>query len=859
MKTLKIKDDIHWVGALDPDLRIFDIVMHTEFGTTYNSYLVKGSEKTALFETVKAKCFDDYLERLKTLTDINNIDYIVVDHTEPDHAGSIEMILEYSPNAKIVGSNSAIRFLKAIVNKPFEAIAVNTGDTISLGNKTLEFISAPFLHWPDSIYTYIKEDKTLITCDSFGSHYCFEEVLNEKITNKDDYMKALRYYYDMIMGPFKPYVLEAISKIRDKEIDIICPGHGPVLNENPWEIVDIYEKWSTEVNPNTKKTVIIPYVSAYGYTETLAKKIAEGIETEGDIDVKLYDMVYADMGQVMGELYWADGFLLGSPTINGDVLPPIWSILTSLNPIVHGKKFAASFGSYGWSGEAVYNIDKRLKELRMKITQPGLRINFKPSEDELQSAFDFGKDFVEKLTKKKEIILAVSTQDVKKKPVNDSGEMKKWKCLVCNEVFDGVEPPDICPACGATHEQFEEFIEEKVEIISDAEENFVIVGNNGAGLSAAEAIRKRNLNANIKVITAESAMGYYRPMLSEYISTELNDEEFYLHDEKWYEENKIDVELDTTINKIDPEKKKIFSENKEFTYDKLILANGSRSFVPPISDVNKTGVFTLKNLKDAIEIKDYAKKSEKCVVIGGGLLGLEAAWELKLAGLDVTVLEMENRILPRQLDEESSCIFEESIIKSGISLMKGVSANVILGGDKVSGVQLLNGDNIDCDLVIVSAGVRANIGILEGTDISTNRGIVVNEMMETSAKDIYAAGDVAEFNGMNIAIWPIAIEQGSIAGANAAGDSKEYKAIRPSNIFNGMNTEVFSIGDINPSGDDIKTIKDTEAGSYKKMFFKDGMFIGGILIGDIKKSGALIKALNKPTGISEIVEDVILG
>lgn len=859
MKTLKIKEGIHWVGALDPGLRVFDIVMHTEFGTSYNSYLVKGTEKTALFETVKAKCFDSYIERLKTLTDVTKIDYIVVDHTEPDHAGSIEMMLDYSPNAKIVGSNSAIRFLKSIVNKPFEAIPVNTGDTISLGDKTLEFISAPFLHWPDSIYTYIKEDKTIITCDSFGAHYSFEEILNEKITNKDDYMKALKYYFDMIMGPFKPYVLEAISKIRNKDIEIICPGHGPVLNENPWEIVDIYEKWSTEVNPNSKKTVIIPYVSAYGYTESLAKKIAEGIKTDKEIDVKLYDMVYADMGEVMSELYWADGFLLGSPTINGDVLPPIWTILTSLNPIVHGKKFAASFGSYGWSGEAVHNIDRRLKELRMKITQPGLRINFKPSDEELNSAYTFGMDFVEKLTKKKEIIPAVTTENIKKKSVNDSGEIKKWKCIVCNEVFDGVEPPDICPACGASHEQFEEYIEEKIEIVSEKEEQFVIVGNNGAGLSAAEAIRKRNQNAKIKVISAEKSMGYYRPMLSEYISTELDDNDFYLHDEEWYKNNKIELELDTTIDKIDPENKKIFADIKEFNYDKLILANGSRSFIPPISDVNKTGVFALKSLDDAINIKEYAKNSKKCVVIGGGLLGLEAAWELKLTGLEVTVLEMENRILPRQLDEESSCIFEKSIIDSGISLMKGVSANVILGGEQVSGVQLLNGDSIDCDLVIVSAGVRANIAITEGTSIETNRGIVVNEHMETSLKDIYAAGDVAEYNGMNIAIWPVAIEQGSTAGANAVGDVKKYAPVLPSNIFSGMNTEVFSIGEINPSGNDIKTIKDTESNRYKKLFFRDGKFVGGILIGDIKKSGTLIKALNKATGISEIVEDVILS
>ena len=181
MKSLELKKDIYWIGSLDPNLRIFDIIMETEFGTTYNSYIVKGSEKIALFETVKAKCFEEYIEKIKQYVDPKKIDYIVVDHTEPDHAGSVEMLLDYAPNAKVVGSQAAIDFLREIANKDFDTIVVNHGDTLDLGNKTLKFISAPFLHWPDSIYTYIPEDKVLVTCDSFGAHYSWDEVLFSKI------------------------------------------------------------------------------------------------------------------------------------------------------------------------------------------------------------------------------------------------------------------------------------------------------------------------------------------------------------------------------------------------------------------------------------------------------------------------------------------------------------------------------------------------------------------------------------------------------------------------------------------------------------------------------------------------------
>lgn len=393
MKSLKLKEDIHWIGSLDPDLRIFDIIMYAEFGTTYNSYVVKGSEKTAVVETVKAKFFDEYIEKLSKIIDVKDIDYIIVDHTEPDHAGSAEKLLELNPTAKIVGSKSAITFMKEICNRDFDFIEVTTGDSISLGNKTLKFISVPFLHWPDSMYTYLEEDNVLFTCDSFGAHYSLDTILSSTIKNHDDYMKSLKYYYDMIMGPFKPYVLKAIDKIKDLKIDMICTGHGPVLDENPQKIIDLYKEWSTEVNPNTKKTVVIPYVSAYGYTAELAKQLAESIKAAGDIDVKLYDLVYDDKSKLMDDIYWADGLLFGTPTILGDALKPIWEVLISMFPVVHGGKIASSFGSYGWSGEGVNNINQRLKQLRMKVVEPGLRIKFKPSASNLQETYDFGLNF----------------------------------------------------------------------------------------------------------------------------------------------------------------------------------------------------------------------------------------------------------------------------------------------------------------------------------------------------------------------------------------------------------------------------------------------------------------------------------
>lgn len=401
MNAVEVKKDIYWVGALDPDLRVFDIIMYTPYGTSYNSYVVKGSNKTAVFETVKENFFDQYIERLKSINvDVENIDYIVVNHTEPDHAGSAARLLELSKNAKVVGSAAAVKFLGGIVNRSFNSIIVNDGDTLSLGNKTLKFISAPFLHWPDSIYTFVPEDKLLITCDSFGSHYCNPEIFNDLNQNDSDYMDAAKYYFDCIMGPFKPYVLKAVNKIKNLDIDTICPGHGPVLRQDPFKVVKLYEKWSSpKPSSDGENKVIICYVSAYGFTEILAYKIAEGIKSAGKFSVEVFNVTENDKNEILEKIHGANGVLFGSPTINGDALKPIYELLIEMNPLVDGKKAAAAFGSYGWSGEAVPNIEGRLKQLRMDIL-PGLKVNFKPSEKELASAFNFGESFAKKIEEK---------------------------------------------------------------------------------------------------------------------------------------------------------------------------------------------------------------------------------------------------------------------------------------------------------------------------------------------------------------------------------------------------------------------------------------------------------------------------
>lgn len=384
---LEVKKEIYWVGALDFDIRNFDIVMYTEYGTTYNAYIVKGTEKTVLIEAVKEKFAEEHIERLSEVCNISDINYVVVNHTEPDHSSAIKTIIEKNPEVVVLGSTIAIRYLKEIVNIPFKYEEVKEGDTIGLGGKTLNFISAPFLHWPDSMYTYIPEDKALFTCDSFGCHYCDERVFNDKMDS--DFIDAYKYYFDCIMGPFKEYVLNAIEKIEKLDIEVICPGHGPVLRKDLQKYINLYKEWcKTEKNDD----VVICYVSAYGYTKKIAEEVAKGVINKG-LNPKLYDVETADKDEILANIGVAKGLLVGSPTIVNDTVIPVWEILIRLNQIIHKDLYVGAFGSFGWNGKAVDNIEGRFQQLNFKMPVESLKINFNPSSGQCQEAIEFGEEF----------------------------------------------------------------------------------------------------------------------------------------------------------------------------------------------------------------------------------------------------------------------------------------------------------------------------------------------------------------------------------------------------------------------------------------------------------------------------------
>lgn len=390
----QLTNDLTWVGVQDPQLKVFDIIMETEYGTTYNAYLLKGLEKTALIETVKLPFFDEFRKRIEAVLPIAQIDYLIVNHTEPDHAGSIARLLEINPDLTVVGSPAALQFLKEIVNQDFRSLIAKEGMTLGLGGKTLQLIMAPNLHWPDTMYTLAQEDGILFTCDSFGAHYAFEGLRLSEVKDHEAYQSALKYYYDHILKPFRPFMRKALDKVEGLDIKMICPGHGPVLDCGLDAIVEQYRQWNVE--PQLENKLILAYVSAYGYTEQLAQAIARGIESAG-WQAELVELTQTPTAEVVEKLEQARGFLLGSPTILAEALPPVWTLLSYLNPVVHGGKYAAVFGSYGWSGEAFAHLEERLKQLRITV-MPALKVRFKPSPAQLAEAEQAGRRWVEQIT-----------------------------------------------------------------------------------------------------------------------------------------------------------------------------------------------------------------------------------------------------------------------------------------------------------------------------------------------------------------------------------------------------------------------------------------------------------------------------
>lgn len=387
---MRITKHVSFVGSQNPALRVFDIIMATNYGTSYNSYLIHG-EEYAIIETVHENYVKDFIDKIEREVLVKDIKYVILNHTEPDHTGSLRYLLDMNPNLLVIGSSAAIKNAVNITNREFLSRVVKTGDTLDLGDGVLlEFISAPNLHWPDSMFTYFKKEKVLFSCDFFGCHFCEPMVLDKHLIYNDAYLGELRSYYDSIFSPFKKFVLAGIGKVKDLEITTICSCHGPVLQEKVEEVMNLYAKWSKE---EERTGIAIFYVSAYGYTKKMAETFADEFRAAEE-EVQLYHMLDHSEAEMAHAMNTAKAVLFGSPTINKDALKPVWDLISATEVINLRNKPALVFGSYGWSGEAVPLLCDRLAGIKYNVYKDGVKCVFNPTEEDLENVRAAARDFI---------------------------------------------------------------------------------------------------------------------------------------------------------------------------------------------------------------------------------------------------------------------------------------------------------------------------------------------------------------------------------------------------------------------------------------------------------------------------------
>lgn len=387
----------------------------------------------------------------------------------------------------------------------------------------------------------------------------------------------------------------------------------------------------------------------------------------------------------------------------------------------------------------------------------------------------------------------------------------------------------------------------------------VIIGGGVAGTTAAGQIRKIDKEADIRILTEEAYPFYTRILLPEFLAGGMPEEKLIIRGPDWYKEQRISISTDTRVSAVEPETKEVRTDSGEsIGYDRLLLATGGISFVPPIKGGEKKGVFTLRTLHDAIAIRDFTlSRKPRVAIIGGGVLGLEAANSLKKITDKVTVVEFFPRLLPRQLDEQGAGILRRQFEEGGLDFRLGAVTREIKGEENVSGVLLESGETLEAEMVLISTGVRPNRLLADQLGLKVDKGLPVNDRMETGLPDIYAAGDLVEHKKVFYGIWPAAASQGEVAGTNMAGGDAAYKGTTVSNLLKVAGVDLFAVGDIDAenTGESIVSA-DESAFVYKKMVLKDDRIVGAILYGDIRGRTRIVKAIEDGTDIGPIWDQI---
>lgn len=394
--SIRIKNNIHWVGKIDWELRKFHGDEYsTHRGSTYNSYLVK-EEKVALIDTVWRPFSKEFVENLAREIDLNTIDFVIANHAESDHSGALPELMRHIPETPIYCTKNCVKSLKGHYHQDWNFEVVKTGDRLSLGDKELIFVEAPMLHWPDSMFCYLTEDNILFSNDAFGQHYASEYMFNDLVDQSELFGECIKYYAN-ILTPFSPMVIKKIKEVLgfNLPLDMICTSHGIIWREKPEQIVEQYLKWADNYQENQ---ITIIYDTMWNGTRIMAEKIANGIK-EGDkaVNVKLFNLAKSDKNDVITEVFKSKAILVGSPTINRGILVSVAGILEEMKGLKFKNKKAAAFGCYGWSGESTKLISETLKASGFEVVDDGIKALWNPDDENTTKCFEYGKQLAGKV------------------------------------------------------------------------------------------------------------------------------------------------------------------------------------------------------------------------------------------------------------------------------------------------------------------------------------------------------------------------------------------------------------------------------------------------------------------------------
>lgn len=384
-KPIEIADGIYSVGCRDWDMRDFHGYSTYE-GTTYNAFLILGKQNI-LVDTVKEKYGNELVSNIGRIIDPEKIDAVISNHAEMDHSGAIPKIMHRIGIEKpLYCSKMGAKNLKANLNEDFNFRVIKNGESVILGDKTFTFLETKMLHWPDSMFTYLADDRILFSSDAFGQHFAGDVFFDDEIG--DEVIPHARKYYANILLHFSPRVqalLQNVSKMN-LPINMICPDHGIIWRDNPGKIIEYYDKWSRQL---PEKKIVVIFDSMWESTTKMAKYITSGIESE-DVNVRLMNTRKWHRSDILTEIIEAGGIVVGSPTLNNSIFPVIADVMTYIKGLRPQNKIAAAFGSYGWSGEAVKILNKEFEEMKMEIVDEGIRIQYVPTEADLDTCFDLG-------------------------------------------------------------------------------------------------------------------------------------------------------------------------------------------------------------------------------------------------------------------------------------------------------------------------------------------------------------------------------------------------------------------------------------------------------------------------------------